>query len=181
MCLNIKAYLCLLLTIALTHTATHAFADTIAQNPANNTQTPGKTAAAAEQPGLQATSLQASPLNTYQQALNYLLGRNGTQKSAEKAASLFKTLAEQNWSSAQHMLGNMYLRGKGVEKNELLAYKWLSLASKNNMQLAQAIHSKRKQLYQSLQNNLSLQSLNQVETWIAEWKPSITTTTAQLN
>jgi TPR repeat protein len=122
---------------------------------------------------------ESGPLNTYQTALNYLLGRNGTEKSAEKAAELFKKLAEQNWSSAQHMLGNMYLRGKGVEKNDLLAYKWLSLASKNNMQLAKAIHTKRQQLYENLQNNLSLQSLSKVETWIAEWKP--TNDGAQLN
>lgn len=122
---------------------------------------------------------QSNPQMVYQQALDYLLGRNGTVKSAEKAASLFKTLAEQNWSSAQHMLGNMYLRGKGVEKNDLLAYKWLSLASKNNLQLAKAIHTKRRQLYENLQNNLSLQSLNKVETWIAEWEPTKSRT--QLN
>ena len=115
---------------------------------------------------------QLNPQAMYQQALNYLLGRNNTVKSAEKAASLFKTLAEQNWSSAQHMLGNMYLRGKGVEKNDLLAYKWLSLASKNNMQLATAIHNKRRQLYETLQSSLSTQSLSKVELWIAEWKPS---------
>ena len=113
-----------------------------------------------------------NPVIIYQQALNYLLGRAGTEKSAEKAASLFKLLAEQNWSSAQHMLGNMYLRGKGVEKNDLLAYKWLSLASKNNLQLAKVIHNKRQALYENLQSNLSVQSLNKVETWIAEWKPA---------
>jgi len=114
----------------------------------------------------------SQPLAIYQQALNHLLGRNGVPRSAEKAASLFKILAEQNWSSAQHMLGNMYLRGKGVEKNDLLAYKWLSLASRNNLQLAQAIHEKRRQLYEKLQASLSYQSLNKVELWIAEWKPS---------
>jgi len=118
------------------------------------------------------TTDQSNPQAMYQQALNYLLGRNNTVKSAEKAAGIFKTLAEQNWSSAQHMLGNMYLRGKGVEKNDLLAYKWLSLASKSNMQLASAIHSKRRQLYETLQSNMSSQSLNKVESWIAEWKPS---------
>ncbi len=124
-------------------------------------------------------SKQLKSLEMYQQALNYLLGHNGVEKSAQKAAGLFKTLAEQNWSAAQHMLGNMYLRGKGVEKNDLLAYKWLSLASKNNMQLAKAIHKKRRQLYENLQNDLSLQSLNKVETWIAEWKPNNNNT--QLN
>jgi TPR repeat protein len=120
---------------------------------------------------------QSNPQLIYQQALNYLLGRNGASKSAEKAASLFKTLAEQNWSSAQHMLGNMYMRGKGVEKNDLLAYKWLSLASKNNLQLASVIHGKRRLLHKNLQNSLSLESLKKLELWIAEWKPSYQSTT----
>jgi len=175
---NTIAALCLLLAIA----SISAHADTSLQSADININTPSNTDQTTN-PSTPATTtqppIQATPLGTYQQALNYLLGRNGVEKSAEKAASLFKALAEQNWSSAQHMLGNMYLHGKGVEKNDLLAYKWLSLASKNNMQLAKAIHTKRRQLYQNLQSNLSLQSLNKVETWIAEWKPN--NATAQLN
>jgi len=116
-------------------------------------------------------SNQKPPMVIYQQALNHLLGRNGVDKSAKKAADLFKTLASQNWSSAQHMLGNMYYSGKGVEKNDLLAYKWLSLAAKNNIQLAEAIQVKRKILHKKLRANLSDQSFNKVETWIAEWEP----------
>jgi len=108
------------------------------------------------------------PLAVYQEALDYLLGRNGKPRSAEKAAVLFKSLAEQNWSSAQHMLGNLYFRGKGVEKNNLLAYKWLSIASRNNIHLAEAIYDKRK----LLQSKLSVSHLQQVETWIDDWQPS---------
>ncbi len=118
-----------------------------------------------------ATAPDNAPLVMYQQALNYLLGRNGATKSAEKAAELFKTLAEQNWSSAQHMLGNMYLSGKGVKKDDILAYKWLSLASRNNFQLAEAIQTKRKKLYEKLQLSLSSQSLNKIKSSIAEWSP----------
>ena len=117
------------------------------------------------------TNSTIKPIALYQQALDHLLGRNGASKSAEKAAELFQTLAEQNWSSAQHMLGNMYYDGKGVEKNDLLAYKWLSLASKNNIQLAEAIHEKRKLLHTKLSANLSDQSLDKVEMWITEWEP----------
>lgn len=106
-------------------------------------------------------------VDLYQDALNYLLGRNGKPKSAEKAAALFKSLAEQNWSSAQHMLGNMYYRGKGVEKNDLLAYKWLSIAARNDVKLAEAIYHKRRQL----QNRLSSEHLEQVEAWISNWEP----------
>ena len=112
------------------------------------------------------------PQQQYQLGLNYLLGRNGVSRSTEKAAHIFKSLAEQNWSSAQHMLGNMYMKGKGVEQNNLLAYKWLSLASRNNLRLAESIQSKRKQLYSQLQNSLSPQALNKVNNWIAEWQPT---------
>jgi len=136
------------------------------------TQKPKQNAVSIDAQSSLQPNVQPSPLQQYQLALNYLLGRNGVEKSAEKAAGMFQSLAEQNWSSAQHMLGNMYLRGKGVEKNDLLAYKWLSLASKNNLQLARAIHAKRRQLYENLQSNLSTQSLNKVETWITEWEPN---------
>jgi len=106
-------------------------------------------------------------VNVYQEALSYLLGRNGKTRSPEKAAALFKSLAEQNWSSAQHMLGNLYYRGEGVEQNDLLAYKWLSIAARNNIMLAEAIDEKRKQL----QQRLSKEHLEQVEEWIANWQP----------
>ena len=116
---------------------------------------------------IQPNTQKGQPLVIYQQALDYLLGRNGSEKSAEKAAELFKALAEQNWSSAQHMLGNMYFAGNGVEKNDLLAYKWLSIASRNNIKLAETIYEKRK----ILQNRLTKSNLEQADQWIAEWKP----------
>jgi TPR repeat protein len=109
----------------------------------------------------------SNPVSLYKDALSYLLGRNGKPKSPEKAAALFKSLAEQNWSSAQHMLGNLYYRGKGVEKNDLLAYKWLSIAARNDVKLAEAIYHKRKRL----QSRLSSEHLEQVEAWIANWEP----------
>ncbi len=114
---------------------------------------------------------EGTPLSQYQLGLNYLLGRNGIERSSEKAAGIFKSLAEQNWSSAQHMLGNMYLSGKGVEQNDLLAYKWLSLASKSNLRLAESIQSKRKTLYIKLQNELSEEALDKVDNWITSWRP----------
>lgn len=133
---------------------------------------PGSTIAPQEDPVVNSSLTASKPLQQYQQGLNYLLGRNGVTRSTEKAAQIFKSLAEQNWSSAQHMLGNMYMNGKGVEKNDLLAYKWLSLASKSNIRLAESIHNKRSKLYNRLQNSLSPQALNKVDNWIAEWQPS---------
>ena len=108
------------------------------------------------------------PIAMYQEAMSYLLGRNGKEKSAEKAATLLKSLAEQNWGAAQHMLGNLYFEGKGVEKNNLLAYKWLSIASRNNLNLAQAIYSKRELLKSRLPRN----TIVQIENWIEDWQPN---------
>ena len=106
-------------------------------------------------------------LSEYKQAMNYLLGRNGQEKSPQKAAAIFKTLAEQNWRSAQHMLGNLYYKGQGLEKNDLLAYKWLSIAARDNLNLAEAVFKKRQQL----QARLSDMRLQQVEKWIEDWQP----------
>lgn len=108
-----------------------------------------------------------NPLQTYQLAMDYLLGQNGQPRQPGKAAALFKTLAEDNWRSAQHMLGNLYYQGKGVEKNDFLAYKWLSIAARRDINLARAIQHKR----DILRQRLSQQNLHQVEKWIAEWKP----------
>lgn len=127
-----------------------------------STPTLAETAAAAPE-----SNQSMQPLVTYHEAMSYLLGRNGKPKSAEKAAELFQTLADKNWSSAQQMLGHMYYEGKGVEKNDLLAYKWLSLAARNNARLAEDLGSRRRQL----QNQIPLHSLQQVDKWIAEWQP----------
>ena len=121
---------------------------------------------------MQAQSSNPQPTALYQKALNHLLGKSGAEKSAERAAVIFKILAEKNWSPAQHMLGNMYYKGKGVEKNDFLAYKWLSLAAKNNPQLAKSIYKKRRFLHYRLKQSLSARSFYKLEVWIAEWKPS---------
>jgi len=113
------------------------------------------------------TPIQQQSLATYRDAMNYLLGRNGRPKSAEKAAELFQTLAEKNWSSAQRMLGYMYYEGKGVEQNNLLAYKWLSLATRNNTHLTEEFSSRRR----LLQSQIPASSLQEVDKWIAEWQP----------
>jgi TPR repeat protein len=114
-----------------------------------------------------ADNLSLQPLATYQEAMNFLLGRHGKPKSAEKAAELFQSLAEKNWSSAQQMLGQLYFEGKGVEKNDLLAYKWLSLAARNNKRLAEDLDSRRRQL----RSQIPASTLPQVDMWIAEWQP----------
>jgi TPR repeat protein len=114
-----------------------------------------------------ASQAQLQPLVTYHEAMSYLLGRNGKPKSAEKAAELFQLLAEKNWTSAQQMLGHLYFEGKGVEQNNLLAYKWFSLAARNNSRLTEDYSSRRHQL----QSQIPADTLHQMDQWIAEWQP----------
>jgi len=156
--LKYAAALHLAATIGLISQATPVAANT--QSPALNSYT-SQTSDDAQQ-----------PIKLYQQALNHLLGKNGTDRSAEKADAIIKILANKNWGPDQHMLGNMYFNGKGVERNYLLAYKWLSLAAKDNPQLAKIIYKKRRFLYSRLKQSLSGQSFYNLETWITEWKPS---------
>jgi hypothetical protein len=103
----------------------------------------------------------------YREAMALLLGRNETPRSPEKAAQLFLTLAQQNWIPAQHMLGNLYLKGRGVKQDDLQAYQWLSLASRNNPRLADTLASKRNQLRARL-NGAQRQ---QADAWVAAWQP----------
>lgn len=71
------------------------------------------------------------PVDHYKEGLSYLLGTKGHEKSAEQAFSIFQDMAEQDYAPAQHMLGNLYQKGKGVEQDIVMAYKWFSLAANN--------------------------------------------------
>jgi hypothetical protein len=46
-----------------------------------------------------------------------------------EAAWWYRKAAEQGHTSAQYNLGNMYVRGEGVPKNDVEAYKWWHLAA----------------------------------------------------
>ncbi|HWX16435.1 MAG TPA: tetratricopeptide repeat protein [Chthoniobacterales bacterium] len=54
---------------------------------------------------------------------------------------LFRKAAEQGDAKAQSNLGQMYARGRGVERNLAFAYKWLRLSVEQNEITAQkALH-----------------------------------------
>ena len=54
------------------------------------------------------------PDTLFSEAMAYLLGRHGKEKSSEVAFKKFEQLASQGWKTAQHMLGNMYTKGEGT-------------------------------------------------------------------
>ncbi len=71
------------------------------------------------------------PVARYKQGLSYLLGTKGHEKSAQQAFAIFSDMAEQDYAPAQHMLGNLYHKGNGVEQDIVMAYKWFSRAANN--------------------------------------------------
>jgi hypothetical protein len=52
-------------------------------------------------------------------------------EAVRKTVEFQKMRAEEGFESAQYELGLRYLKGDGVEKDELAARKWLALSSKN--------------------------------------------------
>ena len=77
------------------------------------------------------------PEKLYREAVSYLRGRDGKKKSPQEAATRFRTLADEGWSPAQYMLGRLYLKGDGVEKNHEEAYYWFASAARNNFKPAE--------------------------------------------
>jgi TPR repeat protein len=53
----------------------------------------------------------------------------GVPQSYDRAVELYTTAAERGDSTAQHLLGLMYDKGHGVDRDDVEAYKWLSLAA----------------------------------------------------
>jgi TonB family protein len=53
------------------------------------------------------------------------------QGKYDLAALAWRTLADHGLSDAQYMLGKLYANGRGVLKDRIAAYKWLTIASRN--------------------------------------------------
>ncbi len=78
----------------------------------------------------------------------------------------FRALAEQGDADAQFNLGVMYAEGRGVPKDYVQAYMWLSLAA------AQGHEPARKARVKKLAKKMTLAQLDEAQ-WLArEWKPN---------
>ncbi len=75
-------------------------------------------------------------------ALKYYYGgtvfgaEKGWQQDYAKAFTIWKTDAEENVATSQFMIGVMYQKGQGVEKNLSESWFWLKRALENNYKLA---------------------------------------------
>jgi|SRR6056300_494473 TPR repeat protein len=83
------------------------------------------------------------------------------QEDYRTAFREWRPLAEQGEARAQFNLGIMYAQGKGIGKNYLLSYVWLSLANKNG-------HNKAKQYIKSLVKNMSKTQITEAKRIVQE-------------
>jgi len=92
-------------------------------------RTEAKAIAAAE--AAEAESTRANPDDKLGQAYDHFSG-NGTPIDYEKAALLFRELAEKGNAAAQFSLGAMFQNGMGVPQNYIEAVKWYQKSAMGN-------------------------------------------------
>jgi hypothetical protein len=65
------------------------------------------------------------------------LNKQKTFLTWEESAAVLQTDARQGIARAQRLLAIRYLRGRGVPKDEAIAFYWMQLAAKQNSAMAQ--------------------------------------------
>ena len=98
----------------------------------------------------------------YREAMSDLLGIHGKQKSSTKAFHKFELLARQGWKTAQLMLGNLYAKGEGTTKNQVRAYLWYSVATRQDFTIAE-------EKLVSLKKRLTQAQINEAEWLVSNW------------
>lgn len=91
----------------------------------------------------------------------YASGQGGLQKDPTQAVYWYKMAAENNFATAQNNLGIMYAQGNGVEKDDIEAYKWLTLAGQK---ITNAIMFRR-----SIEQRMTPQQIEEANKRVAEF------------
>jgi hypothetical protein len=86
----------------------------------------------------------------------------GLSKDPAKAARWYRKAAEQGLADAQFSLGQMYAEGRGVRKDLVAAYKWLSLS-------AGAGSDRAHRALVALEYELTAREIDLAETLATEW------------
>ena len=83
----------------------------------------------------------------------------------EEALRRFRPLAERGDHRAQYWLGVMYLEGKGVPKDDVRAYIWLSVAAQRGNRAARIGRH-------TIARRMTAEQLADAEKLIAVWRPA---------
>ena len=82
----------------------------------------------------------------------------------------FTVLAGQGDADAQLILGDMYAQGQGVAEDNVQAYKWYEIASRNGASNAPAARD-------ALKNKMSAEEVKKAQQLAQEWRPDTVATT----
>jgi len=99
----------------------------------------------------------------FREAMSNLLGVHGKQQSSTKAFHKFELLARQGWKTAQLMLGNLYAKGEGTTKDQVRAYFWYSMATRQDFNIAEEKLTR-------LTKHLTQTQINEAEWLVSNWK-----------
>jgi TonB family protein len=69
------------------------------------------------------------PAAQYELAMMYAGGAAGLPNDDGQAASWFRKAADQGHAAAQKMLGDFYIKGRGVAENETEAFRWMKMSA----------------------------------------------------
>ncbi len=96
----------------------------------------------------------------------YLLEGAGYKQDPERGVRLIKKAAGQNYARAQYHLATLYSSGKGVGRDNSLAYFWLSVAARNaTADLKKTILKKQNTLARDLSKETRTAIDQKVEKW----------------
>jgi uncharacterized protein len=93
----------------------------------------------------------------------------GVPQSYDVAAELYGGAAERGDAIGQHLLGLMYDKGHGVDRDDVLAYKWLSLAA-----AAAPMHNREPYLRirDAVASKMSLDQIIEGQRLALDWRPT---------
>jgi hypothetical protein len=91
----------------------------------------------------------------------------GELGSAEEAAKWYESAAMQGQPIAQYKLGILYVNGKGVPKDFVLAYTWLSLSARNTVSGTSEAERQR----DMLSSRMTSSQIAEAKKHVREWRP----------
>ncbi len=96
----------------------------------------------------------------------YLTGE-GVPLNKEEGARLMITAAEAGYVPAQYMLGKLYLEGRGIQKNETMAYAWFNIAAADTWGYQETTWAKAMRDW--IANNLPPRHVTAGQDWSVKW------------
>jgi hypothetical protein len=90
----------------------------------------------------------------------------GTPRNDAEAGKWYMRSAEQGYAPAEARLGVLYTQGKGVTQDNLKAYFWLTLATKQDLRIAERLRNQ-------VLAKLAQDDVTKIEMDVSKWRPKV--------